>query len=112
MGHIPNHYSPDEVFRQLEDAAEKMCDTEAVAKQMEEMKKSILASLTLEYLAGEKSRTAAEVRALADDRYATHITGMVEAARLANRAKAHYHNLRALADARRTQEASIRAMTK
>jgi len=109
---IPNSYDPGDVFKSLEDAAEEMCDAEALATQLEEMKKPTLASLTLEYMAIEKSRAMAETRALADDRYETHIAGMVDAKRMANRAKAKYHNMRALADARRTQEASVRALTR
>jgi len=107
-----NSYDPGDVFKSLEDAAEEMCDSEALASQLEEMKKPTLATLTLEYMAVEKSRAMAETRALADKRYETHIVGMVDAKRAANRAKAKYHNMRALADARRTQEASVRALTR
>lgn len=112
MGHISNSYDPDKVFAALEEAAEKMCDLEARASQMEEMKKPVLASLVLEYMQTESSRTLAETKALADEQYETHVAGMIDAKRLANRAKAHYHNMRALADARRTQEASVRALTR
>ena len=110
MGH--NSYDPDHVFRELEEAAERMTDFEAQANQMDEMKKPVLASLTLDHMKSEKSRAMAETRALADPSYETHIIGMIEARRKSNRAKAHYHNMRALADARRTQEASIRALTR
>lgn len=107
---IPNSFDPDAMFRELETASEKMCDTQAQADQLEEMKKPQLAMLTLEYVKSVKSRIDAETKAFADQRYADFIEGMVEARRQANRAKARYHNLRALGEARRTQESSRRAL--
>lgn len=105
-------FSPDKMFHEMEQAAEKMADQQAQADQLTELKKSRLAALTLDYMKECKSRAEAEVRALADPEYETYIVGMIEAARRANRAKAHYHNLRALGDARRTQEASARALAR
>ncbi len=105
-------FSPDQMFHQLEDAAEDMTSLQAQADQLSELKKSRLAALTLDYLKDCKSRTEAETRALADPLFTEYVTGMVEAERRANRAKAKYHNMRALSDARRTQEASHRALTR
>ena len=105
-------FSPDKMFHELEDAAEDMANLQAQADQLTELKKSRLAALTLDYMKTCKSRVEAEVRALADPQFEEYVTGMIEAERRAVRAKARYHNLRALSDARRTQEASVRAMTR
>ena len=103
-------FDPAKMFVELETAAEEMCNLQAQADQLTELKKSRLAALTLDYMKSCKSRVEAEVRALADPQYEEYITGMVEADRRANRAKAKYHNLRALGDARRSEEASRRAL--
>ena len=105
-------FSPDRMFHEMEEAAEQMASLQAQADQLTELKKSRLAALTLDYMKSCKSRVEAEVRALADPQYEEYVTGMIEAERRANRAKAKYHNLRALSDARRTQEASARALTR
>ena len=105
-------FSPERMFHELEDAAEDMANLQAQAGQLTELKKSRLAALTLDYLKDCKSRVEAEVRALADPQYTEYITGMIEAERMANRAKAKYHNMRALGEARRTEESSRRALTR
>ncbi len=100
------------MFAELENAAEGMANLQAQADQLSELKKSRLAALTLDYMKECKSRTEAETKALADPQYAEYITGLIEAERRSVRAKAKYHNMRALSDARRTQEASHRALTR
>lgn len=105
-------FSPERMFHELEESAEDMANLQAQADQLAELKKSRLAALTLDYMKSCKSRAEAEVRALADPQYSEYVTGMIEAARRANRAKARHYNLRALSDARRTQEASARALTR
>ena len=105
-------FSPDQMFHELEDAAESMANLQAQADQLSELKKSRLAALTLDYMKSCKSRAEAETHALADSEYAEYVTGMIEAERRANRAKAKYHNMRVLSEARRTEESSRRALTR
>lgn len=109
---VSHEFSPDKMFHELEEAAENMANLQAQADQLSELKKSRLAALTLDYMKECKSRVEAEVRALADPQYTEYVTGMIEAERRANRAKAKYHNLRALGEARRTEESSRRALTR
>jgi len=109
---LPVPYDPDRVFLEIESAAEIMTDTQAVADQLSELKKSRLAALTLDQMKTCKSRAEAEVRALANPDYEEYVVGMIEAGRIANRAKARYFNLMGLRDDRRTQEVSHRTLTR
>lgn len=112
MVSLPNSYDPDRVFLEIEAAAEIMTDTQAVADQLSELKKSQLAVLTLDEMKTCKSRAEAEVKALANPDYEEYIVGMIEAGRVANRAKARYFNLMGLRDDRRTQEVSHRTLAR
>lgn len=103
-------FDPDRAFQALEDAAERHAQAEAEAQLLEEMKSVMLAQIICEH--ADKPFNKAEVLAKADARYATHIEGMVEARRRANRARATYRDLLVLADMRRSQEASARQLTK
>ena len=108
--HSPNSFNPSAIFSALEDAAQKMTETKEKADNLTELKKSILAKLTLGHMKGKVSRLEAETRALADDEYREYIRGMNEAARQANRAQAAFKNQHVLAELRRSEESSRRTM--
>lgn len=103
-------FNPDHIFHELEDSAEAMVAAQENARLLEELKKPRLAALTLDEMAVCKSRVEAETRALASDEYAAYVKGMVAAGRLYERARAKYHNQRVLAELRRSQESTARAL--
>ncbi len=103
-------FDPDHIFRELEEAAEAMVTAQEKARLLEELKKPRLAALTLDEMRTCKSRVEAETRALANPEYETYVQGMVEAGRQYERAKAKYHNQRVLAELRRSQESTARAL--
>lgn len=106
-------YDPDKIFDALEQAAEEMCNAQYDADLLTELQKPTLAAITLRKIGNEKKPiTTAEREALADPEYDQHIRGMVAAQKIANRAKAKYRNYQALAEARRTEQASMRQLTR
>lgn len=99
-------FDPNEVYAELIKAGNSFADADATANQMEELKSVLLSQLKLQYEGGDAAR---EMHAKASEAYEAHIKGMVEARRLANRARARWISVQALADARRTQAATLRA---
>ena len=107
----PNTYDPDAIFHQLEDAAEERANAEQEYHQLERMGEILLADLQVQAknrgnpvgLCKEIARTAPEWR--------THIEGEAVARGRLSRARARYENLKILAEARRSQEASMRVLT-
>lgn len=103
-------YDPDKIYAELEKAAEDMCDKQYQADLLSELQKPTLAAIILKHTKAGLAVNRAEYEALADVEYVNHVKGMVQAKREANKARAHYKNLEALSDARRTQEASTRRL--
>ncbi len=103
---------PDATFLALEVASEKLVEARELADLTEELKKTILSQITLEYIRTGDSRVMAETKALASEQYEEYVTGMVEARRRANRAQAKYANLKILAELRRSQEATERMLAR
>jgi hypothetical protein len=103
-------YDPDKIFAELEKAAELMADRQYEADLLSELQKPTLATIILRHIKSGLAVNRAEQEALADPDYEKHVRGMVAAKREANKSKSHYRNLEALADARRTQEASTRRL--
>ncbi len=93
-------------------ASEKLVETKELADLTEELKKTILSQITLEYIRTGDSRVMAETKALASEQYEEYVTGMVEARWRANRAQAKYANLKILAELRRSQEATERMLAR
>ena len=108
--HSPNSFNPSSIFTALEDAAERMTEAKEKADNLTELRKSILAGLTLTHMVGKVTRAEAETRALADEEYKEYIKGMNEAVRQANRAQAAFKNRHVLAELRRSEESSRRTM--
>jgi len=104
--------NPGEIYKLIVKAGDDWADKEAAASILEEVKKTLLAELMLKGIKNGVSKAASEVEAMATTEYATHITDMVAARREANKAKVNYYATQALADMRRTQAATDRALMK
>lgn len=97
----------DRAYESLVETGEDWADKDAAATLLEETKKTFLAKLKNE--AKAKSDAAAETVALCDPAYVEHIETMVEARRVANRAKVKYDSAKTLAELRRSEESTRRA---
>lgn len=95
------------VYADFLQAGTEWSDLDAAATLLEETKHSVLSECKL--LSAEKSDAARETEARASGRYQQFVTEMVEARRLANRAKVRMEGVRLLAEMRRTEESSRRA---
>jgi len=102
-----NTFDPNKLTEELVKAGYDWADTNAVATQLEELKKTLLSELSLGY--PSLSNAAATDSARAMPEYKTHILEMVEARRKANRAMVRYKGMQALNEGRRTLESTRRA---
>ena len=107
-----NTYDPDAVFNALEDAAEAWTAAQYLADQMEKMGEILLAKMMLEAKDQGHPIGLCKEHARARPEWETHIRGELEARAKADRARARYKNVQALADARRTQESTMRTLTR
>ena len=100
---------PDAIREELDKLGEDWADKNAAAVALEETKSVVLAeqSNQLRELLG--SQAAAESAAKASILYGDHITAMVEARRVANRARVKYDSMKALVELKRTQASTERA---
>ena len=105
-------YDPDAVFHALEGAAEGWTNAQYMADQMEKMGEILLAKMMLEAKDDGQPIGLCKEHARARPEWTTHIKGELAARRDADRARAKYKNMQALADARRTQESTIRALAR
>jgi ribosomal protein L20A (L18A) len=85
-------------------------DKHAAASLLEETLKPLLAQLTLKYRAGEKHKSDAETKALADPEYMEHVTRMIAARKEANRARVRYETIKTKVELQRTNSANDRAL--
>lgn len=100
-------------------AGERWADDDGAASTYEETRKSLLAKLTLEYMsggvssAGGTSRTMpvnqAELRALTDIRYESHLDLMVKARKEAHRSRVRYDMQKMRLELLRSVQATLRA---
>lgn len=109
---MTNLYSPDRIFAELERAAEEWTQAQLLADQMENMGEILLAKMMLEAKRDGQPIGLCKEDARARPEWETHKKGEIIAKNKADRAKAKYRNFQALADARRTQESSVRALTR
>lgn len=100
------HLQADKAYAELLQAGMDWADKSAASDLLDEMKHSVLSECKLN--SGEKSDAARETEARASKRYQQFIHEMVEARRVANRAKVQYDTLKTLAELRRTEESSRR----
>jgi hypothetical protein len=97
----------DRAYAALVEYGDDWADKDAAANLLEETKKSVLARIKNE--TESKSDAARETVALAHPDYRAHVDSMVEARRVANRAKVRYDSARVLAEMRRSEESTRRA---
>ena len=106
-----NAYDPDTIFQNLETAAEARADAEQTAYLLERNGEIMLAELQVKAkLAGNPIGLCKEI-ARADPAWKVHVEGESVAIRNRSKARAHYENVKILAEARRSQEASMRVLT-
>ena len=94
-------------YAELLDAGNDWCDKDAAADLLEEQKHSVLSEIKLS--SDERSDAARETWARANFRYRQFLEAMIEARRLANRARVRYDAVKTLAELRRTEESTRRA---
>lgn len=102
-----NRLNSDRAYDALVKAGEEWADKDAAATLLEETRKSVLAKIKNE--SGEKSDAAKETIALCAGEYLAHVESMVEARRVANKARVRYDSAKTLAELRRSEEATRRA---
>jgi hypothetical protein len=103
-------FDPNAIFSHLEETAEECAMAEGLADQLSEHKKILLAKITLEEMALNKSRVEAETTAVASQEYQIHVNGMLAASQKANRSRMKYKNALVWAESMRTQESSARSL--
>lgn len=103
-------FDPNVIYQKLVKSGEDWAEKEALAQQMEEMKKAILSNLKLQSTAS--SEAAKETWAYAQPEYETHIRGMTEARKMANLARVRYHGMKVLSELRRTEQSNLRTERK
>lgn len=100
-------FKPDDIYRELVERGHDWSDKNAAADLLEELKKPELARLANE--CNEASQSAKEAFAQRHPDYRAHVENMVEARRVANRAKVDYAAANVLAGLRQTEAANERA---
>lgn len=102
-------FSPSDIFREVTAAGEEWADCKAAYEAFEDNTKSVLADITTGYMKTSKSKTEAEMYALAAPDYKQHLRSLQDARRAFLRAQVKYDSLRMLAELRRSQESTKRA---
>ena len=100
-------YNAENIAAELSKRGLEWADRESAAALLEETRKTVLSECQSDW--PEDSNAASEAKALRDPRYKEHLKNMVEARRLANRARVNYDVIRAYEGLFRTQEATRRA---
>ena len=121
-GHL-QEFDPVRLTAEVIETGETWADRDAAASALEEARKTILAELTLEYIAvaavessggdAKATRTGmpasrAEMKALADPRYKEHLSQMVLRRKDANRARVRYDMGRMKLELMRSLQSTLR----
>lgn len=101
--------NPTQIYQQMLEAGEDWADKEAAASLLEETKKSLRSSLATEKIQQGESAAASEAHAEASEQYRQHLEDMVEARRLANRARVKWISVQTYNKLIQTKEATARA---
>lgn len=109
------YLNADKIYAELISSGEDWADKDAAANLLEEGKHSLLSKLIneirfpmIEGAYTPTSRIEAEEKARASKDYQDYLAGMVEARRIANRARVRYQAIQTLAELRRSQESTRR----
>ncbi len=107
-----NSYDPNAMFMELEKAGEERAEAEYQAHILERNGEILLAELQVRFKrAGEPIGICKEF-ARSTDEWKTHVAGEAVAIRNRSKARAHWEAVRMLAEARKTQEVSLRTLTR
>ncbi len=102
-----SQFDPDVLHARLVNLGETWSDANAAADLLEETKKSVLAEIARGM--NFDSRIEREEAALASKAYKDHIDGMVDARRIANRARVNYEAAKMWIELARSVESTRRA---
>lgn len=109
---LAQQFDPHRLTEEVIKLGEAWADQDAAASILEETKKTMLAKLATEYIELSAPKTlsasAAELRALSDPRYETHLQMMVKSRQEANRLRVRYDMGRMKLELMRSLQATIR----
>lgn len=110
IGHNSGVVDAEQVAHELSKRGHAWADTHAAAQALEEAQKSVLAEVAADYRkAGTKSQAEAEGLARASRKYRDFVVEMVEARRVANRARVNFDTYKVWIELIRTKAATERA---
>ena len=104
-----SEFDPTRIYKEIIEAGEDWADKKAAYDAFDDNTKSVLAEIATSYMKTSKSKTEAEMYALASEDYKTHLRSLQDARRAFLRAQVRYDSLRMLAELRRSQESTKRA---
>jgi hypothetical protein len=96
----------DKIYQELIDAGNDWADKDAAANLLEEGKRTLVSQIAS--AVQSNSRVEREEEALRSPGYTDYVASMVEARRVANRARVRYQAIQTLAELRRSQESTRR----
>lgn len=102
--------NPTNLYEKLVAAGDEFADLNEAAELLEETKRILVSQLMVD--SGESSVAAKEAWAYRQEAYKNHITAMVKARKLANKAKVRMDSSRVYVELLRTQAANERAISK
>jgi len=103
-------YEPEKIYHALMEAGNDYADKRAAYCVLDDMTKSVLADAYTEFKEG--SAAEKKEKALASDTYLNHLQSLNVARRAFLLAQVKYDSTKALADAKRTQQSTMRAEMK
>lgn len=103
------NFDPHTLAEQLLKHGTEWADLNAAAELLEETRKTLRSQIALKFLPDVSAVSKAEMMAEATQEYIDHVKSMVEARRLANRARVQFDADRTYIDMVRSLEATERA---
>ena len=101
---------PDKIYAVVEKCGLEWADKKAAFELLADLTKTVLADLTTDTMTGHKcSKSEAETRAYAHQRYKEHLTSLASARRAWLVAEVKWKSSIMLADLRRSEESTRRA---
>ena len=101
---------PDKIYAVVEKCGLAWADAKAAFEMYDDLTKTVLADLCTDIMAGYKcSKSEAETRAYAHERYKAHLASLATARREWLHAEVKWKSAVMLADLRRSEESSRRA---
>tara|TARA_X000001316_G_scaffold8246_1_gene2165 strand:- start:65 stop:439 length:375 start_codon:yes stop_codon:yes gene_type:complete len=104
-----NQFNPTALMKRALELGEEWAEADAVASMLEDTKKTLLASITNEFLGQGRNKTTAETMALASKEYLDHIKQLGEARKDKNKTNVKYQTYKVWVGLIQTKEANQRA---